>query len=144
MNEEPKKTIFDWEFGHEVVSLEVGCYTYGKRLYIGMISYGEDGPEPFSDVTVNIPQYSLKPNEAFINGDISQDLLSFIRVNRLGKILPYTVQSGFGSYSVVEFDFSRLKEYDPKGVEEFMKQHGLQEKSVETKQHHKKIKDRER
>ena len=110
-----------------------------------MISYGEDGPEPFADMTVNIPAYSLEPNEAFINGDISKDLLNFIRANRLGKILTYTVQSGFGRYSAVAFNLSRLKEYDPKGVEEFMKQHGLQEKSAETTQLQKKTaKERER
>ena len=145
MNEEPKKTVFNWEFGRETVSLEVGSYAYGERLYIGMISYGEDGPEPFADMTVNIPAYSLEPNEAFINGDISKDLLNFIRANRLGKILPYTVQSGFGRYSAVAINLSRLKEYDPKGVEEFMKQHGLQEKSAETTQLQKKTaKERER
>ena len=44
MNEEPKKAAFDWELGHEIVSLHVGSYAYGDRLYIGMVSYGEDGP----------------------------------------------------------------------------------------------------
>lgn len=145
MNEEPKKTVFNWEFGRETVSLEVGSYAYGERLYIGMISYAEDGPEPFADMTVNIPAYLLEPNEAFINGDISKDLLSFIRANRLGKILPYTVQSGFGKYSVVAFNLSRLKEYDPKGVEEFMRLHGIEEKPVEKRQRQKKInRERER
>lgn len=60
MNEEPKKAAFDWELGNEIVSLHVGSYAYGDRLYIGMVSYGEDGPEPFADMTVNIPIDNLK------------------------------------------------------------------------------------
>ena len=83
---EEKKTVpFKWEFGEETVSLEVGSYAYDNRLYIGVICHGEDGPESFADMTVNIPAYSLDPNEAFINGDISRDLLAFIKENKLGK-----------------------------------------------------------
>lgn len=133
MNEEIKKALFNWELGQETVSLKVGRYAYEDRLYIGIISYGEDGPEPFADMTVNIPMYSLEPNEAFISGDISKDLLNFIRTNKLGKVLPYTVQSGYGKYAAVSFDLERLKEFDPKGVSEFMKTHGIKEKKARNK-----------
>lgn len=128
MSEEIKKVTFNWELGQEIVSLKVGRYAHEDRLYIGMISYGEDGPEPFADMTVNIPIYSLDHNEAFISGDISKDLLKFIRANKLGKVLPYTVQSGYGKYAAVSFDLERLKEFDPKGVAEFMKTHGIEGK----------------
>ena len=93
-----------------------------------MIDHGEDGPEPFADMTVNIPQYSLESNEAFINGDISKDALNFIKENKLGKVLPYTVQSGYGRYAVVAFDLDKLKDFDPKGVAEFKAAHGIPEK----------------
>ena len=128
MENEPKKVPFKWQFGEETISLHVNRYQYGDRLYIGMIDHGEDGPEPFADMTVNIPQYSLEPNEAFINGDISKDALNFIKENKLGKVLPYTVQSGYGRYAVVAFDFDKLKDFDPKGVAEFKAAHGIPEK----------------
>ncbi len=55
MCEKTKKLRFKWEFGDEMVSLHVNQYAYGGRLHIGMINYGEDGPEPFADMTVNQP-----------------------------------------------------------------------------------------
>lgn len=126
--DETKKVPFKWELGEEIVSLEVGSYAYGDRLYIGMTCHGEDGPEPFADMTVNITAYSLEPNEAFISGDISKDLLRFIKENKLGKVLPYTVQSGYGRYAVVAFDLDKLKEFDPKGIDEFKRNHNILEK----------------
>lgn len=126
--EEKKIVPFKWELGEEKVSLEVGSYAYGDRLYIGVICHSEDGPEPFSDMTVNLPAYSLEPNEAFINGDISKDLLAFIKENKLGKVLPYKVQSGYGRYSVVAFNLDKLREFDAKGVDEFKKIHDIPEK----------------
>ena len=97
--DEEKKIPFKWEYGEETVSLQLGMYANNQRLYIGMITHTEDGAEPFADMTVNLPGYSLDPGEAFISGDISKDLLKFIKENKLGKVLPYQVQSGYGKYS---------------------------------------------
>ena len=72
MNEE-KKVPFKWEYGEETISLQLGMYANNQRLYIGMITHTEDGEEPFADMTVNLPGYSLDPGEAFISGDISKD-----------------------------------------------------------------------
>ena len=69
MNEE-KKVPFKWEYGEETISLQLGMYANNQRLYIGMITHTEDGEEPFADMTVNLPGYSLDPGEAFISGDI--------------------------------------------------------------------------
>ena len=118
MNEE-KKVPFKWEYGEETISLQLGMYANNQRLYIGMITHTEDGAEPFADMTVNLPGYSLDPGEAFISGDISKDLLRFIKENKLGKVLPYQVQSGYGKYSAVAFDLEKLKGFDPNGVAEF-------------------------
>ena len=82
----------------------------------------------FADMTVNLPGYSLDPGEAFISGDISKDLLRFIKENKLGKVLPYQVQSGYGKYSAVAFDLEKLKAFDPKGVAEFRKEWNLPDK----------------
>ena len=79
-------------------------------------------------MTVNLPGYSLGPGEAFISGDISKDLLRFIKENKLGKVLPYQVQSGYGKYSAVAFDLEKLKAFDPKGVAEFREEWNLPDK----------------
>ena len=91
-------------------------------------SHTEDGAEAFADMTVNLPGYSLDPGEAFISGDISKDLLRFIKENKLGKVLPYQVQSGYGKYSAVAFDLEKLKAFDPKGVAEFREVWNLPDK----------------
>lgn len=127
MNEE-KKVPFKWEYGEETISLQLGMYANNQRLYIGMITHTEDGAEAFADMTVNLPGYSLDPGEAFISGDISKDLLRFIKENKLGKVLPYQVQSGYGKYSAVAFDLEKLKAFDPKGVAEFRKEWNLPDK----------------
>lgn len=120
------KTIpFKWAYGEEVVSLEVSRYNNNDRLYVGMTSYTAGYPEPFADITVNIVEYLLNPNEAFINGDIGQDVINLIEENELGKLLPYTVQSGYGKYNAVAFDLDKLAEFDPDGIAEFKKVHNL-------------------
>lgn len=141
VQEEVKKVPLHWEFGEETVSLNVADYAYGGGLYIGITSYGKDGPEPFADMTVNLPAYTLEPNESFISGDMSRDLLSFIKENNLGEILSFEGKSGYGSYKAVAFDMEKLKEFDPKGVSKFMKDHGMPEKTEPAK---KKTKDMER
>ena len=45
MNEE-KKVPFEWEYGEETISLQLGMYANNQRLYIGMITHTEDGAEP--------------------------------------------------------------------------------------------------
>ena len=120
------KTIpFKRAHGEEIVSLEVSRYNNNDRLYVGMTSYTAGYPEPFADITVNIVEYPLEPNEAFINGDISQDAINFIIENKLGTLLPYTVQSGYGRYFSIAFDLDKLAEFDPDGIAEFKGVHNL-------------------
>lgn len=128
MNDEIKKVPFKWQCGEDVVSLHIGTYESSNTLYVGMICYEDDGPEPFADMTVNINGYSQAPNEAFINGDMGNDILAFIKENKLGKVLPYTVQSGYGRYAVVAFDLEKLKEFDPIGIDEYKREHGIADK----------------
>lgn len=105
----------------ERVSLKVSGYENNDRLYVGLMV--EDGgfQDLLMHVTVNIPQYRLNPNEAFINGQYSKELLKFVRDNRLGKQLPYVVKSGYGLYYGVAFDMERLRMFDPEGVAEIEK-----------------------
>ena len=64
-------------------------------------------------MTINIPGFPLKSNEAFIdNTMITGDILTFIREQKLGveRSVP-----GIG-YKVVAFDMDKLAEFDSDGV----------------------------
>lgn len=124
------KVPFHYMFGDELVSLHVNQYACNGRLYVGMDCWSEYGPEPFADMTVNIPSQPLAENGAFLDGNLGTDLVKFIRENHLGEILPYTVQSGYGQYRAVIFDMDRLAEFDREGVEKIRK---AQDRSSQSK-----------
>jgi len=129
-----KNTLkFDWQFGQEEVSLRVASYMNNNSLYIGLFSRTEYGLEPFGDMTVNLPVSDivpLKSNEAYINGDMSKDLLAFIQKNKLGTVLSEVGYSGYGRYAKVAFDMDRLKEFDSAGVERHLQQYRRNNKEI--------------
>ena len=119
--EKGKILNFKWELGEVPVSLHVGSYMYGGGLYIGLTSHADPNcPEPFADMTVNIPMCPLAKNEACINNDISKDLIRFIKKNHLGQIQERTVSSGYCVFKIAAFDLDKLKEFDEKGVSRFL------------------------
>ena len=68
----------------------------------------------------------------------------FIKENKLGKVLPYTVRSGYAQYAAVAFDLEKLKEFDPVGVSEFKRTWNIPEKKPEKKPAKKKNRGMER
>lgn len=124
--EELKTLGYDWEFGHEELALEVDAYTYGDRLYIGLLHQEEGKMEPFGDLTINLPYSEAEMNEAYIDDFSSKSKLAFIKKHKLGKVLPEVGCSGYGRYAKVAFDLERLAEIDPEGVERFKKLHGME------------------
>lgn len=132
METEPNKLTFEWEYGDEPVSLTVNSYRQGSRLYVGMISYAEGYPEPFADMTVNLPHLPVRENEAYINGDLGKSILAFIEKNKLGEVLPERGHSGYGEYAKVAFNLDRLQEFDPEGVEKYRAGHLQHAQSAQT------------
>ena len=122
---ELKKVPFKWGFREETASLCVDSYYYGNGMLIEIIHYEDDEPDLFADMTINLPGYTLAPNEAAIDGDISKDILKFIKEQKLGTVLPYTLKSGMAKYSVVAFDLDRLREFDPEGVDKYKALRGI-------------------
>ena len=111
--DEIKTLGFDWEFGHEELSLQVSSYANNGCLYVGLYNKGEEGFEPFGDLTVNLPMSSMIPpesNEAYISGSFSREKLQFIK-----------------KHAKVAFDMERLREFDPKGMEEYLRGRNVQE-----------------
>ena len=88
------------------------------------------GPEGAHSTTVNLPMSSMLPpelNEAYISGSFSREKLKFIKKHKLGVFLPEVGFSGYCTYAKVAFDMERLKEFDPKGMEEYLHGRNAQE-----------------
>lgn len=126
--DEMKTLPFDWEFGQEEVALVVSSYADNGSLYVGLYCKEEDGFEPFGDLTVNLRENNLKgrSNVAFIDHDFSRDKLRFIKLHKLGTVLPEKGYSGFCEFSRVAFDLERLKEFDREGVERYLSEGPVQ------------------
>lgn len=135
--DEIKTLGFDWQYGHEEMAVRVASYANNGCLYIGLYNKTEDGLESFGDLTVNLPvsgMFSMEPNEAYISDFASRDKLAFIKKHKLGVVLPERGFSGYCSYAKVAFDMERLKEFDPRGVEEHLRQEQKRPGKEETDQ----------
>ena len=89
------KTLgYDWEYGHEEVAIRVSSYRNNGNLYVGLCHREEGEWEDFGDVTINLPFSFLEPNEAYITGDFTKDMIRFIKAHKLGKVLDETAKSG--------------------------------------------------
>lgn len=122
------KTLeYQWFYGKEKLALSVNTYFSGKGIQIDL--YSKEGRiwEPFGYLTVNLPGYSLEPNEAFIDDFSSKEKLQFIEQHKLGKVLSQKGFSGRGQYALVAFDLNRLAEFDRVGVEKLRRENGLVE-----------------
>lgn len=132
-----KKTLrYNWEFGRETVAIRVSSYRNNGNLYVGLCHKEGREWEDFGDVTINLPYQFLEPNEAFITGDFTKDMLHFIKEHKLGKVLNETGRSGYATYQKVAFDLARLAEFDPEGVAEHCRFVGIEvpkEKPQKTK-----------
>ena len=137
INMDIKKTLrYNWEFGRETVAIRVSSYRNNGNLYVGLCHKEGREWEDFGDVTINLPYQFLEPNEAFITGDFTKDMLHFIKEHKLGKVLNETGRSGYATYQKVAFDLARLAEFDPEGVAEHCRFAGIEvpkEKPQKTK-----------
>lgn len=116
-----KTLSYDWEYGHEELYLKVNSYLSGNNLYIGL----ESDEGSFADLTVNLPDQRLAPNETFVSGDFAESKIEFIKKHELGEILPETVPSGFCIYQKVAFDLEKLAMFDLEGIKEYCEIRGI-------------------
>lgn len=97
------------KYGKYNLYLVLGNYTYGKNLYVGIIT---SSGENYCDLSINIPTYLFETeNEIIINNDISNDLVD--KLEELGILTDtYKVAfSGYGRYRVMIFNEEIAKEY---------------------------------
>ena len=123
METDIKTLTFNGPYGTEELVPRVGSYSENNNLAIGLLSDGEDGIEPFTNLTVNLG-IRLSANEAFVKTfDENEGLLEFIKGHKLGEVLPEKGLSGFCEYCKVSFDMKKLAGLDPGGVKDHLARH---------------------
>lgn len=110
-----KKTL---KFGKEKLFLQVTQYINNGNLAI--LAYTEE--EPYGDITTNLSGYWVDEDEGFIDG-LTKDSGLEEKLIKEGiiKEITSTVNYNMGKYDLAVFDMEKLKEYDPKGIEEYKK-----------------------
>ena len=112
MNKKPKTL----KFKGDKLYLQVSQYRNNGNLAI--LAYTEE--EPYGDITINLPGYSVDEDEGFINSITKDSGLEqqLIKEGIIEEVIT-TVKYNMGEYDLVAFDMKKLKEYDPKGIEEY-------------------------
>lgn len=101
-------------FDNQELYLDISSYING-RLYLALNSI----EEPYSDITINLPESTLPNNTIFLTNDMSSELKSFLKEkNIIGDTL-YLEPYGKSEYEVAFVDFEILKEYNLEGFKEY-------------------------
>lgn len=94
------------EFGTYNVSIETSTYYCGDNLAIYLIT--EDG-ETFAILSVNVPEWILPKDKAFVDTNNCPWAEKFIADNKLGRPTGITGTSGYCTYPQYRFDMEKLK-----------------------------------
>ena len=95
------------------MTFELANYADNASLYVGLLTNEEGYPEPWQNLTVNLPASRFcKPNCAYIdtnnNGD---EIIDWLETNGLGKETGRIAASGWCFYPEFEFDMYALKKH---------------------------------
>lgn len=102
-----------FKFDGENLSLQISRYANNDRLAI--LAFTQD--EPYADITINLPAYSVEKNEGFIDALAKDTGLEQKLIDKgIIKEVITTVNYNMGKYDCVSFDMEKLKEYDLVGV----------------------------
>ena len=98
-------------FDGDELYLRISKYRNNNRIYIGI----ETKEEPYADLTINLPDMMIPSREyVFVSGDISEELKDFLKEKGLILDTFGTYQYNYGRYDMVEINFEKLKELNPK------------------------------
>lgn len=110
MDEKQRKTL---KFKGENLTLQVSQYRSNGRIAI--LAYTEE--EPYSDITINLPEFCLDANEGAIDSlTKSCGLEKALIKNGIIKEVYGTARYNMGTYDIVAFDLEELRKYDPEGI----------------------------
>lgn len=99
----------------EKVSLKISPYPDNGSLCIKLISWNEGYPEPFGDLTVNLPG-TIPDYYAYIDTDSMPELEEFVVTNGLGTFTGFEKKDRYGIYPLYSFNKEILKELCPEGM----------------------------
>lgn len=119
------KALLDllWDDDTYKIELRVGFYEHGGNMAIEMIDWTDGEPEAWSILTVNLPG-KLEKDCAFIDvNHMGNEILRWLRINRLAKPTGRTMRSGYVVYPEYRFNAHRLQKLDPKGYAAYAKQY---------------------
>ena len=94
------------EFGTYNVTIETSKYMFGDNLAIRLIT---DFGELFATLTVNLAEWTLPNDKAFIDTNNCPWAEKFIADNKLGKPTGIRGASGYCVYPQYRFDMEKLK-----------------------------------
>lgn len=124
---EYKSLPFHGRYGDYELAAAISRYTQNNRLAVSLFCKEDGCWTPYAALTVNLPGEPLRKNEAFIKDfDENTGLLDFVLKNKLGTLCPEKGYSGFCVYPKIAFDMEKLREFDPEGVEKYLR--GFQQK----------------
>ena len=104
----------------ETVFFETDKYVYRKdkkepmRLYVELFCIDKEFgyPEPYADVTVNIPDYPLSDeNCAFLDTNNAPFVVELLTKYNCGKFTGRYAYSGYCAYPEFRFDMETLNKY---------------------------------
>lgn len=99
-----------WGKDHPV-TFRLDNYSENGNLYVGMITWEEGWPEPWSDLTVNLSVKCAK-DCAFIDTNNNSDrIVEWLITNKLATLTGRIQQSGFCVYPEMKFNMVELRKY---------------------------------
>lgn len=112
------------KFGRKNLYLEVGAYTFGGELSI--LAYTKNGL--YGDITINLNGMMAEEYGGFIEPlTKSCGLEKRLIEEGIIKEVIGSVSYNLEKYDEVIFDLEKLKEYDPEGIEEILKEENEEE-----------------
>jgi hypothetical protein len=108
--------------------LKISSYQNNNRIYIGI----ETEEELYADVTINLSNVMLLDDDYIcVNSNMTTDLRKFLEKKQIIGETFTTIQNNMGRYDIAKVDFDLLKEYDPKGFNEYEKFNKLANKDMD-------------
>lgn len=111
-------------------TLKVCEYSNNGRL--ALLLYDSQGYS--DDITINLPTMPISSiDEGFINGDINnvnlkgENLVDILKDLGIIKYSYGFIPYNLGCYEYVKFDMEKIKEYDPKGLKDFIDKNNIDE-----------------
>ncbi len=107
------KIMLKTQFGKSIpVTFKKAKYVAFNNLYIGIVSWEEGYPEPWSDLTVNLG-VSMEPDCAFIDtNNNGEGIIDWLIENNIAIPTGYWAKSGFCTYPEVRFNKEFLDKID--------------------------------